>query len=62
MKQNVCIVCGGELTYDCGEWHCLECGAINDIVDLYTDSKPCKPKKKREKESSRKSKKSSPDS
>ena len=57
MKRKGCIVCGGELTYDCGEWRCVECGSVNDIIDLYSDSDACKPKKKREKEASRKLKK-----
>lgn len=62
MKRKVCIVCGGELTYDCGEWHCLECGTINDIIELYTDSDTCKPKKKSKKESPRASKNKTKDS
>ena len=47
MKQNTCIVCGGDLTYDCGEWRCMECGELNDIVELYTEREPSTEKRKR---------------
>ena len=55
MKRKVCFVCGGDLTYGCGEWHCTVCDELNDIAELYEEYGEISQKKKVKKDSLHKS-------